>query len=488
MSTDAAPRSTVPTATGRTSSGRAPELSPFGLVALLLGVSLPMIDYFVVNVALPAMARDLRTTASSLELVVAGYAIAYAVLMVLGGRLGDAVGRRRMYLIGLAAFTVASLACGLAPTVGTLVAARLVQGATSAMMLPQVLSTIQATTTGRHRSRALGWYAAMGGFSMVAGQVLGGALVAADIGGTSWRPVFLINVPVGVAGLLLARRVVPETRSEHPVRIDRAGTVLLAVALLALLVPLTEGHAAGWPVWCWPVLAVAPLAAAGFVWVQRRAERAGWLSLLPPSLLRVPSMRRGLALAVPFFIGFAGFMFSFALTMQDGLRSGPLGAGLALLPYAVGVLVSSISSGLIQARFGRGALLGGSAVQGVGVLITAGSTLAAWPVLTHHPVLAPVLLGPGMVIAGLGQGVVMPVLFRAVLSEVPVEIAGAGSGALTTTQQTSLALGVAVLGGAYTTVTGAFGAAVGFAVVLAAQAVTAAVIMVAGRRLPDPRR
>ena len=213
-----------------------------GLVAVLLGTFLPMTDFFIVNVALPTIDTDLHASPGMLQLVVAGYAIDYALLLVVGGRLGDGFGRRRLFMAGMAAFTLTSLACGLALTPGLLVGARVLQGVASAMMLPQVLSTIQATTAGDSRSRALGLYGATGGLAVVAGQLLGGLLVSANIAGLGWRPIFLVNVPVGVVGLVLAARFVPDTRSDAPAPVDKAGTVLLGGALLCLLVPLTEGR------------------------------------------------------------------------------------------------------------------------------------------------------------------------------------------------------------------------------------------------------
>ncbi|HEY4022238.1 MAG TPA: MFS transporter, partial [Pseudonocardiaceae bacterium] len=281
------------TASGNTRPSPA-GLTSAGLITVLIGAALPIIDFFIVNVALPTIDTTLHASSATLELVVAGYGIAYALLMVLGGRLGDAFGRRRLFTVGLLAFTITSLACGLAPTALTLVLARVAQGASSALMLPQVLSTIQAATHGEHRSRALGIYGAVGGIGTVVGQLLGGALVSADIAGLSWRPIFLVNVPIGIVGLLLAKRNVPETRSANPIGIDRLGTVVLGLAMLTLLVPLMEGSALGWPAWMWVSLGAFPFAAAAFVLIEKRAERAGRVPLLPPSIMRMPSIRRGL--------------------------------------------------------------------------------------------------------------------------------------------------------------------------------------------------
>lgn len=252
-----------------------PRLSGLGLFTVLLAAALPLIDFFIVNVALPTIGADLSASESVLELVVAGYGLSYAVLLVLGGRLGDLFGRRRLFLGGMLAFGLTSLACGLAPTAWTLVAARVAQGAASAAMLPQVLATIQSATAGPRRARAMGLYGATAGLAMVAGQILGGVLVAADIAGTSWRAAFLVNVPVVLLGLFLAARTVPETRSPRPEPVDGPGTVLLAATLLALLAPLTEGRAAGWPLWTWLSLAAFPFLAWAFFAVELRADRGG---------------------------------------------------------------------------------------------------------------------------------------------------------------------------------------------------------------------
>ncbi|GEC05936.1 MFS transporter [Streptomyces spinoverrucosus] len=415
-------------------------LDGLGLFTVLLGAALPLIDFFIVNVALPSIGADLAAGEAVLELVVAGYGLAYAVLLVLGGRLGDLFGRRRLFLGGMAAFGLTSLACGLAPDAWMLVAARVAQGAAAAAMLPQVLATIQSATAGARRARAMGMYGATAGLAMVAGQILGGVLVAADVAGTGWRSVFLVNVPVVVVGLVLAARAVPETRSPHPEPVDGPGTVLLAAALLALLAPLTEGRAAGWPLWTWLSLAAFPLLAAAFYAVERRADRRGRTPLVPPSLFALTSLRRGLVLIVPFSIGFSGFMFVIAVALQQGAGLGPVAAGVALVPMAVTFFCVSLAGPRLVARYGTRVVTAGALVQAVGVGLMA---LAAW---RSWPELGWVQLLPGAAIAGVGQALQLPVVFRVVLSEVPGARAGVGSGVMITTQQSALALGVATLG------------------------------------------
>jgi MFS family permease len=471
---------------GREGAPQAPArsavLTATGLAVILVGVLLPMIDFFIVNVALPTIDRDLHASAPLLELVVSAYASAYALLLVVGGRLGDTFGRKRLFLTGMAAFTLASLACGLAPTAVFLVVARAAQGASAALMVPQVLSTIQAATTGDRRARALGRYGATGGIAAVAGQVLGGLLISANIAGTGWRPIFLVNVPIGLAGLVLARRYVPDTRSGTAARVDYHGTVALGVTVLALLIPLTEGQALRWPDWTIGLLAAAPLAAAAFAYIEVRQERAGRTPLVPPSLLRHRSMRSGLLLALPFFAGFGAFMFCYALLAQEGLHDSALAAGGALVPMAAPFLAASLSTPRLLRRFGSRVLAAGAVTQGLGLIILAVTVIATWP---HVSLLA---LAPGMVVAGAGQGLVMSPLFGLVLSEVPPASAGAGSGVLTTTQQVALALGVATLGSLFIALAGdGVGMRDGFLVVLAIQVVVAAGIAIGARWLPGWR-
>ena len=463
--------------------GRPAVLTSAGLAIVLVGVLLPMVDFFIVNVALPTIDRDLHASPALLELVVSAYASAYALLLVVGGRLGDTFGRKRLFLIGMAAFTLASLACGLAPTAIALVIARAAQGASAAMMVPQVLSTIQATTAGERRARALGRYGAAGGIAAVAGQLLGGLLVSANLAGSGWRPIFLVNVPVGIVGLFLARRHVPDTRSQNAARIDYHGTAALGVTVLALLIPLTEGQSLGWPAWSIGLLAAAPLAAALFAFLEVRQERSGRTPLVPPSLLRHRSMRSGLLMALPFFAGFGAFMFCYALLVQQGLHDSALAAGTALAPMAVVFLAASLSTPRLLRRFGAKVLAAGATLQGAGLIILGVTVVASWPDVSLA------WLVPGMVVAGAGQGLIMSPLFGVVLSDVPPASAGAGSGVLTTTQQVALALGVATLGSLFIALArDGVGMRDGFLVVLAIQTVIAVGLAIGARWLPGWRR
>ncbi|WP_413799188.1 MFS transporter [Streptomyces iranensis] len=474
-------RTAAPGATktpGRTHTSSGPALSPLGLFTVLLGAALPLIDFFIVNVALPTMDHDLHAGPAVLELVVAGYGVAYAVLLVLGGRLGDTFGRRRLFLAGMAAFGLTSLACGLAPDAWSLVGARVAQGASAALMLPQVLATIHSSTSGSRRARALSMYGATAGLSMVAGQILGGVLVAADIAGTGWRAVFLVNVPVALIGLVLAVRTVPETRSKRPAPVDVPGTVLLALSLITLMVPLTEGRAAGWPLWTWLGLGAFPFVAAAFYVVERRADRAGRTPLLPPSLFALPGLRHGLAMVVPFSIGFGGFMFVIAVALQQGLRYGPVEAGLALAPMATTFFVASLMGPRLVGRYGSRVVTAGGLIQAVGIALLMLAVWRDWPDLSLAGLL------PGVALAGFGQGLQLPVLIRIVLADVPNERAGVGSGVMVTTQQSALALGVATLGTLFLSLGPSAGMGDALVITLAAQLAAIALTLLMSLRLP----
>jgi MFS family permease len=411
----------------RSPAAPAPALSGLGLFTVLLAAALPLIDFFIVNVALPTIGTDLAASESVLELVVAGYGVSYAVLLVLGGRLGDLFGRRRLFLVGMAAFGLTSLACGLAPGAWSLVAARVAQGASAAAMLPQVLATIQATTTGPRRAKAMGLYGATAGLSMVAGQILGGVLVAADIAGTGWRSVFLVNVPVVLAGLFLAARAVPETRSTRPEPVDVPGTFLLAASILTLLVPLTEGRAAGWPLWTWLSLAAAPPLLAAFVRRQRRLAASGRVPLLDLAVFGEKGFAPGLVAVGLLFGTSAGLSFVLALYLQDGLGLGPLAAGAVCTALNAGFFAGSLR----PSRLGAPVL-----VLGLGLL--------------HWAVGAgPVPIGAALLVTGAGMGLLMSPLLSSVLAAVRPERSGAAAGVLGTVQEAGGVLGGTVTGAVF---------------------------------------
>jgi MFS family permease len=416
------------------------DLTSVGLFTLITGAFLPILSFFVINVALPAIGTDLNASAAALQLVVGSYGIANAALVVVGGRLGDAFGRRRLFLTGIAAFTAFSLLCGVATDIDMLLAFRVGQGASAALMTPQVLATISATLTGESRMRAIGMFGAAGGVAAAAGQIVGGALVSADVFGLDWRAVFLINVPIGALAFLAAHRTIPDTRADVRLPIDIWGAGMLAATLLLLLLPLTEGRPLGWPVWTWIVLASAAPVLAVLSVHQRRTERSGRVPLVPPSVLALPAMRIGMLIGVAFFTTFGGFMFAFALATQGEAGMSPLRGGLTLLPMAVTFMVVSFVLPAVQRRWGASVIARGWALQAAGYALMAVMVLRDWPDVT------PLSLAVPMALAGAGGGLVMMPLFGVVLGEVPPQQAGLGSGILITMQQTCLALGAATIG------------------------------------------
>jgi EmrB/QacA subfamily drug resistance transporter len=426
----------------------ASPLGPAALTTLLFGAFLPMLSFFIINVALPAIGSDLHASSGGLQLVVGSYGIANATLLVVGGRLGDGFGRKRLFLIGLTGFTLISLICAIAPTIGVLLAARVVQGAAAAAMTPQVLATISSLLTGTHRARAMAMFGVAGGLAAALGQILGGVLVSANVFGLGWRAVFLVNVPVGVVAVVAAVKLLPETRAAQRLRVDVAGAGLLALALVLLLLPLTEGRPLGWPAWTWASLA-ATIPAVGLLGLhQHRSERSGSAPLIPPSVLRLRPMRIGLLLAVGFFTTFGGFMFVFALATQGAAGMSPLQGGLSLLPMAIGFLITSIYGPRLQQRYGAGLIVRGWVIQAVGYAMLGVVALTLWPEVT------PLTLAAPMLVAGFGSGLVMVPLIGVVVGEVPPAQAGLGSGILLTSQQTCLALGAATVGTAYLSLAG----------------------------------
>ncbi|PRZ43051.1 putative MFS family arabinose efflux permease [Antricoccus suffuscus] len=414
---------------------------------LISGALLTMLSFFITNVALPSIGTDLHATPAALQLVIGCYGIATAALVVVGGRLGDSYGRKRLFLIGMAGFGVFSLLCALSPNIGTLLAMRAGQGASGAMMTPQVLAIISATLTGEHRVRAIGLFGAAGGLATAFGQILGGVLVEANIAGLQWRSVFLVTVPISAVGFVFALRLLPETKAERRLAIDWVGAILLIVTLSLLLFPLTEGRPLGWPLWIWLVMAASVPAGAAFLFLQRRLDGTLRTPLVPPSTIALPPLRLGLTVAVAFFTTFGGFMFVVAIATQTGAGMSALEGGLTLLSMAIGFLAVSIPLPALQRRYGGYLITTGWIMLIIGYCALGAVVLLSWPHITPWNLAAPLLVG------GAGQGLVMMPLFGVVIDQVPAEQAGLGSGVLVTTQQTCIALGAATVGTAYLALT-----------------------------------
>jgi EmrB/QacA subfamily drug resistance transporter len=410
------------------------------LAVLMAGTFMVVLDFFIVNVALPSIQQRLHAGPGSTEWVLAGYGIALAAFLITAGRLGDALGRRRMFLYGLALFTLASAACGTASSPAMLVAARAVQGVGAAMLSPSVLSIIGVLYDGHERTRALGVYGLVMGLAAVSGQLIGGILIHLDIAGLGWRSCFLINVPVGLAALALTPLLVPESRAAARAALDPLGTLLLTTALLALVLPLVEGRQHDWPLWSWCSLVAAPLLLAALLQQQRRRARRGLGALVDPSILRERAFAGGLGLQVVFWAGQASFFLVLALYLQEGRHMSALGAGAVFTLLAVAYLLASAQAPRLTALHGRRLILVGGLTLAAGHLAL---LLAVASVGTGGSVWA---LAPGLLLAGAGMGMCVTPLTAISLAPLRQEGAGAASGALSTVQQVGNALGVAITG------------------------------------------
>jgi EmrB/QacA subfamily drug resistance transporter len=413
------------------------------LALILTGQFMAILDASIVNVAIPTIRRDLHASGSDLQLIVAGYVIAYAVLLITGARLGMRFGFRTTFLWGLALFTIASFACGVAPSSQALIVLRAIQGAGAALMVPQVFSMIQRNFTGPQRAQALSLWAATLALGGVVGQVLGGVLVSADLFGTGWRPVFLVNVPIGIVLLVASLRLLP-TDEQTPARpLDLGGLISLAAAVLLLVVPLVLGHEQGWPAWTFGSLALSIVAIVVFALIERFVERSGGAPLIAERVLRAPGMPAALVAIVLALAAYGGFLFTFTQHLQGGLRDTALQAGLTFVPLAAGFAISSLNWRRLPARWHQLVIPAGCVVAATGYLLV-GLVVADGG--TGGPELLLTLF-----IGGFGQGMAASPILTVALAKVAPQDAPDASGVLTTTIQLGLVLGVATFGSVFLT-------------------------------------
>jgi MFS family permease len=373
----------------KTVRGRAGTLQAMrALLILLGGQAMASMDASILAVAAPSLRANLGASDAQLQLTLAMYTIAFATFVVTGARVGDVIGRRRAFVLGLTGFALSSLAGGIAPTATLLIVARALQGATGALMTPQVLSIIQAQYAGESRARAIGAYSMILAVGVAAGQVIGGLLVGAHLLQAAWRPALLLNAPVGALLLVGARRWLPATAAGPPRRLDLAGAAILSAALLALVLPLTLGRDAGWPAWVWPSFAGCALALTAFVAVERRIRAQGRDPLFDLDVLTAPGAAAGISAVLLIMAAYAGFLVSLTLHLQEGLRFGPLHAGVIFAGYATGFAAASLTwtrAGLgVRDRLPVGGPLAmGAAIFAVGLIATRGG----WPVAATAPLL-----------------------------------------------------------------------------------------------------
>ncbi|WP_244460989.1 MFS transporter [Microbispora triticiradicis] len=408
--------------------------SPMLLPVILAGQFMAVLDVSIVNVAAPTLRADLGATGAGLQFVVSGYTVVYAMLLVTGARLGGLLGYRRLFLTGLAVFTAASLMCGLAPSTGALVAFRLLQGAGAALMVPQVLSLIQITFDGAARGRALGIYATVISAGALVGQALGGLLVTADLFGTTWRPVFLVNVPIGLALLVVGGRALPAAHVRREQGLDLPGMAALSLAVCLLVVPLVLGHEVGWPLWTWVAMGLSVLALGVFPLVERRAAHP----LVPGRLLRAPGVVAAASGIFLVMAAYGGYLFTMALHLQGGLGDSALRAGFLFIPAATAFGLTSLNWKRLPARLHRPMIVASA-------VLTAGGEVALAVALSGGGHGEPLLEISSAAIGAGMAGTYSPLMAVALARVAPADAAGA-SGLLAMTLQLGQVVGVAAFG------------------------------------------
>ncbi|MBM4830275.1 MFS transporter [Actinospica acidiphila] len=412
----------------------------FALAIVMTAAFMDLVDVTIVNIAVPSIQRDEGATFSQIQWITAGYALAFAAGLVTGGRLGDIHGRKRVFLVGIGGFTVASALCGLAVNPEMLVASRILQGAMAALMVPQVLSIVHATFPAHERGKVFGLFGAIVGLGAVSGPLLGALLTEGNLFGLEWRPIFLINLPVGVAALVLGSRFITESKAPRALKLDLPGVALVTLALLMLLYPLTRGRELGWPVWGYVSMAGALVVFAALVAYERAKGARDDSPLIELSLFRVKSFAAGIAVQTVFGVGLGIFFLVWTLYMQIGLGWSALRAGLTGVPFSVAVSVAAgVSVQQLVPRFGRKVLQAGALVMMAGVLIYLVEADRYGLGITSWQMALP------LAVMGVGMGLVVAPLTDAVLSEVPREHAGSASGLINTVQQMGNALGLGLV-------------------------------------------
>ncbi|MFF9894155.1 MFS transporter [Streptomyces longispororuber] len=411
---------------------------------MMVAALMDLLDVTIVNVAIPSIGRDLGASESALQWIVSAYLLGFAATLIVAGHLGDRYGRKALFLAGTASFGLASLACGAAQSPGQLVAARAVQGVAAALLVPQVLGSFRTLFHGKERGAAFGMYGAVAGFASAVGLLLGGVLTDADLFGWGWRSVFLVNLPVAAVTLVAGAVLVPATRERSAGRPDVLGGLVLAAALVAVVLPLVQGHANGWPLWGWVCLAagVAALAALGVAEGRRRSRTV--VPLLPARAFGLPAFSVGVLVQLLFSVGMQGFFLVFAVWLQGGEGYTPMQAGLVTVAFSAGGFVTAPAADGLAVRYGR-------LVLGAGALLMAGGFAWVWAAVEgsgpEHTGAWPLV--PGLLVAGAGLGLLVVPLVNVVLSAVPGDLAGGASGIFSTAQQFGGALGAAVVGTVY---------------------------------------
>ena len=415
---------------------------------LILGVMLAaeimdLLDSTIVNVAGPDLERSLGASDLGLQWVIGGYALTLGAGLVLGGRLGDRFGRRRMFLVGLASFTLTSAACALAPTIGVLVVVRLLQGVAGAMLLPQGLGLLRENFSGKELAQVFGVFGPVLGLGGILGPLIGGGLIEADVFGLGWRAVFLVNVPVGLAALTISWRILPHRPGDRTLGVDLVGAAIVVAAAGLTVLPLSFGQEQGWPLWTWLSITAGLVGFVGFARQQRAASARGRTPLVVPGIFARPAYTLGLVGIALFFSALIGTQLILTLFLQVGHGFTAGQAGLGNLPVAVGTAIGGALSGAFLAeRLGRAVLQLGAIVQ------IAGAALLWWELGASGPFSVWQVV-PGIATAGVGSGLVIAALFSIILAAVRDDEIGSASGVLTAVQSIASSIGVAVFGSTF---------------------------------------
>ncbi|GIG57728.1 putative actinorhodin transporter [Longispora fulva] len=408
------------------------------LATVLAAEVMDLLDSTIINVAAPSVQRSIGGTFSTIQWIAAGYTLAFAVMLITGGRLGDIFGRKKMFLLGAAGFTLSSIACALCQTPGQLITARVLQGALGAIMIPQGLGVLKAVFPPKEMGAAFGAFGPVMGLSAVCGPIMAGALIDADWFGTGWRMIFLVNVPLGLIAFFAALRYMPEGGSPDRPKLDLLGALLVTAGSLALIYPLVQGQEKDWPAWMFALMAASVPIFALFTWYQSRRRNS---PLVEPSLLKQRAFTGGLAVFLVFFAAMVGFMLVFGLFAQIGLGYSPLKAGLNMAPWSFGIAIGAVLAGaVLTAKLGRRVVHLGLIVMGIG-------QVAIWFTLGHYGTAVTVWnFLPATLLSGIGMGMGMVPLFDFILAGVNEREVGSASGVLNAFQQLGGSIGVALLG------------------------------------------
>ncbi|MDN5567133.1 MAG: MFS transporter [Paracoccus sp. (in: a-proteobacteria)] len=415
------------------------SVNPWAATALLLmGNFMNLIDVSIVNVGLPSIQSDLSASDTQIEWVSAAYVLAFAAGLLPCGRFGDKLGRKRLFLLGVSLFTLASVLCGLAPDIGVLIGARALQGIGGAMMVPQVMAIMHVIFPPEQKAKAFALAGVVVSLGAVTGPLLGGVLITADIQGMGWRPIFLVNLPVGILVVLGGLKLIPKLASTRNLAIDWLGVVLFALTITLIVLPVVEGPLLDWPVWCLALLILALPVAALFVRRQINLEKAGREQLLPVLLMRDGGFMSGVSIVMLHFSAIPGMFLILAIYFQTGFGFSPLESGVATAPFPLGVMLGSWITG----RFGTKALTGRIAFGAALLLI--GMTWLRHVAGNPPEQLGVMTLALPLALNGFGMGLAISPLFQMVLKSVPGKIAGAATGGMQAFQQVGAAIGIAI--------------------------------------------